>query len=96
MKLEIQETKQKKMEWQGNCQKISEAIALSCKNFAEEGITEEMEPDAKVAQLAKIANDLKRKVTNLEEKRRHNTHQKMLESRRDATNHDVKRIEEEK
>ena len=39
MTLEIQEAKQKKMESEGNCQKISEAIALSNKNFEEEGIT---------------------------------------------------------
>ena len=49
MKLEIQETEKRKMELEGNCQKISEAISLACKNFAEEGITEEMTPDDEVA-----------------------------------------------
>ena len=36
MTLEFQETEQKKKEWEENCQKISKAIALSCKNFEEE------------------------------------------------------------
>ena len=55
------------MEWEGNYQKISEVVALSCQNFVEEGIIEEMTPDAKVAQLSKITSNLRRKVTNLEE-----------------------------
>ena len=49
MILDIQEAKQKKMESEGNCQKISEAIALANKNFEEEGITKEMTPESKVA-----------------------------------------------
>ena len=73
IKIEIQETKQKKMEWEGNSQKLSEAVALTCKNFEEEGITEEMELDAKVEQLAKIVSDLRRKITKLEEQRIPNT-----------------------
>ena len=73
MKLEVQETEQKKNECEENYQKSSKAVALTCKNFAEEGITEEMAPDAKVAQLAEIVVDLRRKITKLEEKRRPNT-----------------------
>ena len=61
------------MEWVGNCQKISEAVSLSCNNFEEEGITQEMALDAKVAQLVDIAVDIRRKFTKIEEKRRANT-----------------------
>ena len=42
MNLEIQEIEQKKMEWEGNYQKISKAVALASKSFAEEGITEQI------------------------------------------------------
>ena len=47
MKLVVQETEQKTKEWEGNYQKINKAVALSCKNFAADGITKEMAPDAK-------------------------------------------------
>ena len=95
MKLEIQKTEQKKMEWEEKSQKISKAIALSSKNFAEEGITKEMAPYAKVSQLAEIMVGLRRKITKLQEQRRPITPQKyMLERRRDAAAQVVKRIEE--
>ena len=61
------------MELEGRCQKISEAATLACKNFEEEGITKEMTPAAKVALLAEIATELRKKVTKLEEKRRPTT-----------------------
>ena len=67
MKLKVQETKHKTKEWKGNYQNIIKEVALSCKNFAGEGIIEEMALDAKVAQLVDIVVGLRKKVTNLEE-----------------------------
>ena len=42
MKLEVQETEQKKNGWEENRQKISKAVALAHNNFKEEGITKEI------------------------------------------------------
>ena len=94
MKLEIQETEQRKMELEGNCHKISKEVSLTCKNFEEEGKTKEMTPDSKITQLDEIADDLRRKVTKLEEKRRLSMPPEVLESRRDAPTQATKRIEE--
>ena len=52
-----------------------------------------MTPYAKVAQLAEIATDLKKKVTHLEEQRRPSTPPEVLECRRVTTTQDAKRIE---
>ena len=48
----------------------------------------------KVLRLGKIATDLRRKVTNLEEKKRPKTPLEVLESRRDTITQATKRIEE--
>ena len=48
----------------------------------------------KVLRLGKIATDLRRKVTNLEEKKRPKTPLEVLKSRRDTTTQATKRIEE--
>ena len=65
LKLEIKSTKQKQMDSEANYQKISEVVALSCNKFEEEGITEEITPDAKIVQLVEIEEDLKKTVTEL-------------------------------
>ena len=61
-----------------------------------EGITKEMAPNAKVAQLAKIVYDLRKKVTNIEEQVRPSTPTKVMEKSRDTTIEAAKRIEEAK
>ena len=82
------------MELEASCRKISEAVALAYKNFEEEGIIEEMTLDSKVAQLAEIEDNLRKKVTQLEEKRRPNTAPEVLESRTNIATQGVKRMEE--
>ena len=52
--------------------------------------------DSKVAQLAKIAADLRKKLTQLEEKRRPNTPPKFLARKKCTTTQAAKRIEENK
>ena len=55
-----------------------------------------MKPTAKIAQLSKIETDLKKQVTQLEEKRIPNTPVEVLARRRYAATQVVKRIEEAK
>ena len=66
LKSEIQEVEQKKWEEDGNYQRISEAVTFSCSILEKEGITPKMHPDAKIAQLAELVIDLKKKVVQLE------------------------------
>ena len=49
MQSEIQEVEQKKWEEDGNYQRISEAVTLSCSILEYEGIPPEMALDAKTA-----------------------------------------------
>ena len=53
-----------------------------------------MPSEDKVLRLVKIAVDLRKKVTQMEEQRRPSTPPEVLESRRDAATQAVKRIEE--
>ena len=62
MQSEIQEVEQKKWEEDGNYQRISETVTFSCSILEEEGITSKMAPDAKIAQLAELVIELKKKV----------------------------------
>ena len=52
--------------------------------------------DAKVAQLVEIVADLRKKLTQLEEKRRPSRPLEVLESKRGTTTQVAKRIEAEK
>ena len=73
LKSEIQDIEQKKLESDGNYQRISETVTLAYSSLEDEGITPEMAPDAKIAQLAELVMDLKKKLVQLEEKRIPNT-----------------------
>ena len=53
-----------------------------------------MEPETKVTRLGEIAADIRKKVTQLEEKKRPSTPPKMLEKIREATIEVVKKIAE--
>ena len=53
-----------------------------------------MPSEDKVLRLVKIAVDLRKKVTQMEEQRRPSTPLEVLESRRDAATQAAKRIEE--
>ena len=64
----MQEVEQRKLEADGNYQRINEAITFSCSILEEEAITLEMPLDAKIMQLAGLVMDLKKKVVQLEEK----------------------------
>ena len=50
----LKEVAQKAKTWEENMHRLDNVVALSCRNFAEAGITEEMFTDTKVIQLGKI------------------------------------------
>ena len=67
MRSEIQDVEQKKLESDGNYQRISEAVTLAYSTLESEGITPEMALDAKIAHLEELVTYLKKKVVQLEE-----------------------------
>ena len=85
---------QKSNTWEENKHIIDNVGALSCTNFTDADITEEMFIEAKVIRLGKIADDLCKKVMELEAQVKPITPPKVLEERRKSVAEDVKKIEE--
>ena len=73
LKSEIQEVEQRKLEVDGNYQRISEGVTFPCSILEEEGITPERDQDAKIAQSVELVMELKKNVVQLKEKRTLNT-----------------------
>ena len=67
MKEKMQKIKQKTKVREENKLKIENVINLSCTNLNDEEITVEMHIEENMIRLGKIADDLRRKVTQLEE-----------------------------
>ena len=61
MKKEVQEVEQKTNTWAENRHKLDKVVSLACTNFTDEGIIEEMFPEAKVIRLGEIEKDLHKK-----------------------------------
>ena len=72
--------------------RLDNDVSLTCTNFANEGITKEMFPKSKVIQLGEIAEDLRKKVVELEMQLKPSTPPKVLEERRKATTQATRRI----
>ena len=66
MKQEVQEGEQNTNTWEENRNRLDKVVSLSCTNFTDEGIKEEMVLESKVTQLGEIAEYLRKKVTKLE------------------------------
>ena len=66
MKKTVKEALQKAKTWEENKHRLDAAVTLACNNFTNEGITHEMFAEVKVFRLRKIAENLCKKVAELE------------------------------
>ena len=89
----MQNTKQKVKEGEEIKPKLENVVSLACSNLEDAEITPKMQVEEKVIRLAKIASELKKKVTQLEENIRSSTPLEVLEKRREATIEATKKIE---
>ena len=78
----VVEVEQKTKTQEENMQRNDKVVAIACRNFAEEGIKQEIFLEAKVIQLGEIAEDLRKKVTKLEVHIRARTPPEFLEEQR--------------
>ena len=58
MKEAVKEAEKQTKMWEENRHSLDKALSLACTNFADEGTTEEMFPEAKFIQHGKIAEYL--------------------------------------
>ena len=94
MTKKIKERKQKDKTWEENMHRLDVAKTLACNNFIDEGITNAIFMEEKVFWLRNIAENICKKVTDLESQVTPTTHPEVLEERRNATTDVAKRIEE--
>ena len=80
--------------WEENHHRIDKEVALSCTNFGEEQITEEMEQESKITRLGEIVEDLRRKWHRDGRTCKTKYTPQGIEETREATIEAVKKIEE--
>ena len=94
MKKIVQETKQKSKNWEENKNRCDNVVSLSCSQFSDEGITQEMFSEAKVIRIGDIMEDLRKRVAELEAQVKPSTPLEVLEESRKVATQAVKKIEE--
>ena len=92
----MQKTTQEARKEEESKLKLTHAINTVYLNVDDVEISHDMPSEDKVLRLGQIATDLKKKVTELEEKRIPSTPIEVMERRRDTTTQAAKRIEEVK
>ena len=94
MKKIVQDIEQKEKNLVENRHRLDNVIALAFTKFDDEGIMEDMFPEAKVIQLGEIAIDLRKKVAKHEKQVKPGTPPQVLEEIMEETIEAMPKIEE--
>ena len=65
MKKTVKEAEQKAKTWEENKNRLNKVVTLAWNSFIDEGITHDMFAESKVFHLGEIAENLRKKVTEL-------------------------------
>ena len=90
----MQNTRQKVREGEESKPKLENIVNLACLNLEDAKISPKMQVKDKVIRLGKIAVDLRKRITKLEENVRLSTPPEVMEKIRDAAIEAGKKIEE--